>query len=64
MIVKKTILLSVLLIMVSGVLACSKPPRDAKSISDSEMSSDSSSTTSQPAKPAGGGGAKLNENQW
>jgi len=64
MIVKKTILLSVLLILASGVLACSKPPRDAKSISEAEMSAESSSSTSQPAKPAGGGGAKLNENQW
>lgn len=63
MIVKKTILLSVLLILATGVLACSKP-RDAQSISEQEMNAESSSSTSQPAKPAGGGGKKLNANQW
>lgn len=63
MIVKKAMVLLVSLIMVSGVLACSKP-RDAQSISEQEMSAESSSSTSKPAKPAGGGGAKLNENQW
>lgn len=65
MILKRIALILALLILSTSVLAChrrAKPSHDAKVISGSEMQMDD--THSTKAKPVGGGGSKLNKNQW
>jgi len=65
MIAKRIVLILALLVLSTSILACHRrvvPPRDAKVISEAEIKTDN--TTTNKANPTGGGGTKLNGNQW